>query len=148
MPVSKINTLTRDDIGLIQAELTALQNLIRPARLPPVHELRHPVILIPLIVALRTVLLRILEFGGDDLEVMMMGLVDVARDVDVAIERTSRFEESLGSVLKSRADEVLRKRRAEAEVVDDVRDVRHVSREVVTLRLGLYVKVTGRPIDE
>jgi hypothetical protein len=78
----------------------------------------------------------------------MMGLVNVVGDVDVAVERARRLQESRGGVLESLANEVLREGRAEAEVVDYVGDVRHVRREVVALRLGLYVEVPGSAIDE
>lgn len=140
--------LTGDNIGLVQTKLTALQNLIRPARLALLLKFRPFILLFLLLLVFHHRRLRRLEFGGDDLEIVMMGLVDVLGHVDVAVKRARRFQESRGGVLESLADKVLRKRRAEAKVVDDVRDVRHVRGQVVMLRLGLYVEVSRRPIDE
>lgn len=119
-------TLTGDDVSLVQAKLTALEDLIRPARLAPLRRVYHLVILLRLL--LLRLRLRTIEFGRDDLEVVMMGLVDVVGHVDVAVERARRLQESRRGVLEPLADEILGEGRAEAEVVDYVGDVRHVRR--------------------
>ena len=77
-----------------------------------------------------------------------MRLVIVLRHVDIPIERSRRLQKSRGRILKPMLHKGLRKWRSEADVIDNVRDIGHVCREVVIARLGLDVKVPGSAIDE
>mmetsp|Transcript_11859 Transcript_11859/g.29054 ORF Transcript_11859/g.29054 Transcript_11859/m.29054 type:complete len:244 (-) Transcript_11859:652-1383(-) len=79
---------------------------------------------------------------------MMMRLVHAVSHIHVPIERLGGLQETLGRVRENFFHEPLGHGLAEAQVVDDVGNVRHVRGEVVIFRLGLDVKVSGGAIDE
>ena len=141
-PHQKLHSqLTRNNITLIQTQLTTLQNCIRPIRLGRLIKSLILIILFP------CQLLRI-KFRSDDLQIMMMRLVLIVRHIDIPIKGSCRFQKSRGSIDQPLLDEIFREGFTKAQVINDVGNIGHVRGQVVTARLGLDVKVSGSAVHE
>ena len=120
-PPAACHELTRDNVALVQAQLTALQDLVRLA-------------------------VGLVQVGGrDHLQVVVVRLVLPMRDVHVPVEGPRRALEARGRVRGVREPEVPL---PEAQVVHLVGDVGHVRGEVVVATLGLDVEVARGAVDE
>ena len=122
-PHQKLDSqLTRNNITLIQTQLTTLQNCIRPIRLGRLIKSLILIILFP------CQLLRI-KFRSDDLQIMMMRLVLIVRHIDIPIKGSCRFQKSRGSIDQPLLDEIFREGFTKAQVIMcDMRQIVEVKR--------------------